>query len=170
MNIVGVDFESIADGVGVRVVVFVAGCKHNCAGCHNPDSHSFTAGKPFTEDIQKEIIEYVRQTPYISGITMSGGDPVFSIDDTISFLDMVADELPDIDVWLYTGFTFEELYGEIDRGRKLLSLVDVLVDGKFDITKRSVNLPYRGSSNQRIIDVYESCKAEKAILVKEFEG
>lgn len=86
MNISGINFESIVDGEGVRVVVFVSGCAHDCKGCHNPASHSFTAGQPFTKELQEEIISYIQKTPFISGITMSGGDPMYSAIEVAKFL------------------------------------------------------------------------------------
>ena len=152
MNVAGINFESIADGVGVRVVVFVSGCKHNCKGCHNPTSHSFTVGRPFTAELQDEIIDYIHKTPFISGITLSGGDPMYSAADLIPFIQRVRKDIPNISVWIYSGFTYEEILSDVDM-LALLKLCDVLVDGMFILEKRDITLAYKGSTNQRLIDV-----------------
>ena len=86
MNVAGINFESVADGEGVRVVIYVSGCLHNCKGCHNPTSHSFTVGQPFTEQLQNEIIAYINKTPFISGLTLSGGDPMYSASKITPFI------------------------------------------------------------------------------------
>lgn len=155
VNIVGIDFESIVDGEGVRVVVFFSGCKHNCKGCHNPASHSFTAGRPFTDELQHQIIEYIKVTPYISGVTLSGGDPMFSPVDVLRFVELLRSEIPRINIWIYTGFVFYQILDDRDRST-LLSNCDVLVDGKFIMEQRDTTLLYRGSRNQRIIDIQKS--------------
>ena len=155
VNIIGIDFESIVDGDGVRVVIFFSGCKHNCKGCHNPLSHNFDAGRPFTEDIQKRIIDYIRNTPYISGVTLSGGDPMYSAVEVAAFVKTLRRAVPTKSVWVYSGFAYEEIlrYPEMAR---LLSLCDVLVDGCFVLEMRDTTLSYRGSRNQRVIDVVKS--------------
>ena len=163
MNISGIDFESIVDGVGVRVVVFVSGCMHDCTGCHNPASHSFSAGRPFTKELQDEIIDYIKSTPFISGITMSGGDPMYSAAEIAEFIVRVKTEVPDISVWIYSGFEYEEIKTDDDMAH-LLSLCDVLVDGEFVLEQRDTTLPYRGSRNQRVIDVKKSNEGGKVVL------
>ena len=163
MNISGIDFESIVDGVGVRVVVFVSGCMHDCTGCHNPASHSFSAGRPFTKELQDEIIDYIKSTPFISGITMSGGDPMYSAAEIAEFVVRLKTEVPDISVWIYSGFEYEEIKTDDDMTH-LLSLCDVLVDGEFVLEQRDTTLPYRGSRNQRVIDVKKSNESGKVVL------
>ncbi len=158
MNIAGINFESIADGEGVRVVVFTSGCLHNCKGCHNPTSHSFTAGREFTAEIQDEIIDYIRKTPFISGITLSGGDPMYSAAELTPFVLRVKNEAPNISIWIYSGFTYEEIVSD-NNMLELLKICDVLVDGMFVLERRDITLPYRGSTNQRLIDI-------KASLIK----
>lgn len=166
MNIAGINFESVVDGDGVRVVVFVSGCLHNCKGCHNPASHSFTAGQPFTDELQDEIISYIQKTPFVSGLTLSGGDPMYSAAEITPFVERLKSELKTISIWIYSGFTYEEIFKDTDMFR-LLKLCDVLVDGEFILEQRDITLFYKGSRNQRIIDIQKSIK-EKQIITKEF--
>ena len=162
-NVVGINFESVVDGDGVRVVVFFAGCKHHCKGCHNPESHRFDIGRPFSDEIQTQIIEYIRETPYIDGVTLSGGDPMYSAKDIYSFVKRLREEIPDTTIWVYSGFTFEEIM-QSDTMRRLLLLCDVLVDGPFVIEQRDITLNYRGSRNQRIIDVTKTVVSGEVVL------
>lgn len=162
-NVVGINFESIVDGDGVRVVVFFAGCHHHCKGCHNPESHRFDVGRPFNEEIQAQIIDYIRETPYIDGVTLSGGDPMYSAADIYAFVKRLREETPYTSVWLYSGFTFEEIMNDSSM-KKLLLLCDVLVDGPFIIEQRDITLNYRGSRNQRIIDVQKTVESGKVTL------
>ena len=162
MNISGVNFESIVDGEGVRVVIYASGCLHNCKGCHNPSSHSFTAGQPFTEQMQNDIIQYIHNTPFISGITLSGGDPMFNTVEITPFVSHLRQDNKDVTVWIYSGFLFEEIL-ENSEMSELLRLCDVLVDGKFVLEQRDVTLSYKGSANQRIIDIQKSLTSGAAI-------
>lgn len=162
-NIVGINFESIVDGDGVRVVIFFSGCNHNCKGCHNPESHDFTAGKPFGAELQKQIAEYIKETPFVSGVTLSGGDPMYSASSIIPFLKALKQLSPASTVWVYSGFTYEEIISDPSM-RELLTLCDVLVDGPFILDQRDVTLSYRGSRNQRIIDVEKTQKAGCVVL------
>lgn len=155
VNISGIDFESIVDGDGVRVVIFFSGCKHECPGCHNPDTHSFECGHPFTEELQTEIIDYLKQSRYTSGVTLSGGDPMYSSRDILPFVIRLRRELPKATVWVYSGFTYEEIIADDDMFA-LLKECDVLVDGRFILSRRNTTLKFRGSDNQRIIDVQKS--------------
>jgi anaerobic ribonucleoside-triphosphate reductase activating protein len=163
----GISYESLVDGLGVRTTVFFSGCKWNCEGCHNKDTHSFTYGKLFTKDIQNEIITYLKSAKFISGLTLSGGDPMFSAKEVSEFVKEIKRELPDINIWCYTGFKFEDIIKLNDDKFELLKLVDVLVDGKFELDKRDITLKYRGSSNQRILDVQSSLKNNETILYLE---
>ena len=166
MNVAGINFESVVDGEGVRVVVFVSGCLHNCKGCHNPASHSFTAGQPFTQELQDEIIAYIQKTPFISGLTLSGGDPMYSAKEITPFIERLRKDVKDISVWIYSGFRFEEI---LENGEMfdLLKLCDVLVDGEFVLEQRDITLSYKGSRNQRIIDIPKSLSDQKISI---FEG
>ena len=163
MNISGINFESIVDGEGVRVVVFVSGCCHDCKGCHNPASHSFTAGQDFSDELQNEIIDYIKKTPFVSGITMSGGDPMYSAIEVTEFLKLLKEEIPDVSVWLYSGFTYEEILQDVYMTNALL-LCEVLVDGEFVLEQRDMTLCYRGSKNQRVIDVKKSLEQKEVVL------
>ena len=163
MNVAGINFESVADGEGVRVVIYVSGCLHRCKGCHNPASHSFTAGQPFTKQLQQEIITYISHTPFISGITLSGGDPMYSADEITPFVRALRQANKNITVWVYTGFGYEEIL----KNHEMLGLLrecDVLVDGRFILEQRDMTLSYKGSRNQRIIDVQRSLCCGNIVL------
>ncbi len=162
-NIIGINFESIVDGDGVRVVVFFSGCNHKCKGCHNPTSHDFVAGRAFDDEIQSRIIEYIKETPFIAGVTLSGGDPMYSADDVIPFIQKLKSTVPNATVWVYSGFTYEELCTD-DAMRNLLDLCDVLVDGPFILEQRDITLNYRGSKNQRIVDIQHSRSSGKIVF------
>ena len=166
MNVSGINFESIADGEGVRVVVFISGCLHNCKGCHNPASHSFTAGQPFTSDLQDKIVAYIKNTPFISGLTLSGGDPMYSAEELIPFVQKLRSEVDGVTVWIYSGFLYEEIK-QNEEMSELLKQCDVLVDGEFVLEQRDITLAYKGSQNQRIIDVQKSLSLQKVIM---YEG
>ena len=105
MNIAGFDYESVKDGEGVRTVIYVSGCSHNCRGCHNPETHNMNYGVPFTEELQEEIIENIVKRPYISGITWSGGDPLNenNLDDVLKLTEKIR-VLSDKTIWLYSGY------------------------------------------------------------------
>lgn len=163
--------ESLVNGPGMRRVYFSQGCTHNCSGCFNLETHDFEGGKLY--DVAK-LAEDVINNPIIKGITFSGGDP-FQQALPFYYLGRIIKRFrPDIDIWAYTGFTFEYLLSykpadelEINK-RELLSIVDTLVDGRFDIFKKDENLKFRGSSNQRIIDVKESIFTGKIVERTEF--
>ena len=149
MYLSGVDYESLADGDGVRVVLFVSGCKHNCKGCHSPDTHDFKYGTEVTPDVIEDINQEInKRLPFLSGITLSGGDPMYSAKECIDLLDKLI--VPKENVWVFSGFTYEEINQNPDMV-KLLERCNVLVDGPFIEEQRDVSLKFRGSSNQRII-------------------
>ena len=162
-RVMGINFESLVDGDGVRVTVFFSGCKHHCSGCHNPASHDFGNGRPFTEQLQTDIIKYIQKTPFIDGITLSGGDPMYSAMAITPFVRRVRMELPTTTIWIYSGFTFEEICADPVM-YELISLCDILVDGEFDMDKRGLNLRYKGSVNQRTIDIQKSLSSGRLIL------
>ncbi len=166
MNISGINFESVVDGEGVRIVVFVSGCLHNCKGCHNPTSHSFEAGRPFTEELQDEIIDYINKTPFISGATISGGDPMYSAKAVAAFVRRLKTEVKDISLWIYSGFRYENILQNSEM-LDLLKLCDVLVDGEFILEQRDMTLSYKGSRNQRIIDIQKSLTQNEIVLWEE---
>ena len=163
INLMGIDYESIVDGDGVRTVLFFAGCAHNCKGCHNPESHNFAAGNEFDKTVQEEIFSHIENAPYISGITLSGGDCFFNPEPVIDFVEKFKEKFPEKTVWAYTGFVLEEGLLNENR-RKLFELCDVLVDGRFEKELKGFNLKFKGSTNQRVIDVKESIKTGKVVL------
>lgn len=147
IRIAGIEEESIVDGPGIRMVIFTQGCKHNCMGCHNPETHSFDGG--YLIDIN-HIINMVKENPLLDGITISGGDP-FEQSYECSILAKKVKDLG-LNIVTYTGYTFEEIL-KTEKYRDLLLQTDILIDGKFDISKKSMMIPFIGSTNQRIIDV-----------------
>lgn len=154
----------LVNGEGVRCVLWVSGCIHQCKGCFNEQTWSIKSGVEFDEKAESEIFEAL-SNPYCSGLTLSGGDPFHpnNYGELTRLCEEVKILFPDKNIWVYSGFTFEYLIQ--DEGRfELLKLCDVLVDGKFEINKFDKKLNYRGSSNQRIIDVKESLKQNKVIL------
>lgn len=155
MNVCGYLPESINEGAGLRAVLFVSGCRHACEGCFNAASWDFEAGEPFTEAMSMRILQEVLDNPLLDGLTLCGGDPFFSPEECSAFLHSFRKLCPGKNVWAYTGFTFEALMRQPKR-RELAWLCDVIVDGKFQMELRDVSLPFRGSSNQRLIDVAAS--------------
>lgn len=157
IRISGITPESIVDGEGIRYVIFTQGCPHHCVGCHNPQTHSFDGGKlVLIEDILDDIS---KRKKWIDGITISGGEP-FCQADQCSIIAERAQELG-LTVWCYTGYLFESLYKQ---GAELLKHIDVLVDGPFVQDERSLDLNFRGSRNQRVIDIPKSLKEGIAFL------
>lgn len=163
INVTGIDYESIIDGDGIRTVIFFAGCLHDCKGCHNPQTHDFQAGEKFTEDTQESIFSYMEHAPYISGITLSGGDCFFNPLPVIDFIIKFKKRFPEKTIWAYTGFDLEEIL-LCDERKKLFELCDILVDGRFIEEQKGFNLKFKGSSNQRIIDVKQTIKSKKIVL------
>lgn len=164
MNIAEIKYCDIANGKGVRTSVFVSGCRHCCPNCFNQIAWDFNYGKRYDKDIENEIIESL--TPdYITGITILGGEPfeVENQQDLIKLLQKVKEKHPSKNVWIYTGFTYEELLSNSrasgENAMKLLSLVDVLVDGRFIESLKNISLAFKGSENQRIIDVKKTLKS-----------
>lgn len=152
----------IIDGEGVRVTLFVSGCSHKCKGCHNPESWNSDFGKEYNQDVENQLINLLNK-PYIDGITLSGGDPLY-IDNRETILNLckrIKKELPNKSIWLYTGFDFEDI-----ETLELLNYVDVLIDGKFKLDLLDTTLAFKGSSNQRVIDVKKSLKENKVVLYK----
>lgn len=153
MNYLAITENDTSNGEGIRTVLWVAGCEHNCPGCHNPESHDFNAGEEFTEEILDDLLTKCDHN-YISGLTISGGDPLNIKNAPVIMLvcHLFKERFPDKTIWIYTGFTIEELLVCSQfRYSDLLKYVDVLVDGPFIRSLYSHNLEYRGSSNQRIL-------------------
>ena len=151
MNYAKIKKVDIANGPGVRVSLFVSGCRNHCKGCFNPETWDFDYGRPFTRETEDEIIEALRPS-WIQGLSILGGEPTEEENAAvlIPFLKRVRAVLPDKDIWLYSGYTYEAL-----RDKEILSLADVLVDGPFLLEQKDAGLAFRGSRNQRIIDLKE---------------
>lgn len=143
-----------ANGVGMRCTLFVAGCEMACIGCHNRESWKLTAGQSYTKDFEDQIIEDLK-SPYVEGFSCSGGNPTHPKNyKTVMNLCKRVKEETGKTVWLWTGMTIEELQADEERS-KMLAYIDVLVDGKFEIGKKEAGLQWKGSSNQRVIDIKE---------------
>lgn len=161
-----IQIDSVVDGEGIRAVIWTQGCPHNCLGCHNPGTHDFKGG--YLEDIEtlkKEIDSLEGQ----DGITFSGGDPLMQIDACLELAKH--SKKRGLNVWCYTGFTFEQLLIMSKTNNalaELLNNIDVLVDGKFDLAKKSFEAPFRGSTNQRVLDCKESIKQQMPIEIEEY--
>ncbi|OPX85509.1 MAG: Pyruvate formate-lyase 1-activating enzyme [Pelotomaculum sp. PtaB.Bin104] len=161
VRVAGIVKESIVDGPGIRYVVFAQGCRHNCPGCHNPETHSFQGG--YLIDIST-IIQQIKGNPLLDGVTFSGGEP---FEQALAFGEL-AEQVKNLGyhVMSYTGYTYEHLLKNKDTRKgwaKLLSLTDHLVDGKFELAKKSMRLKFRGSHNQRIIDIGQSMILKKIV-------
>ncbi len=156
----------VANGPGVRVSIFVSGCHHHCEGCFNSEAWDFNYGNDFTEDTIQEIIEAMNHD-YITGLSLLGGEPFELINQKglLPLLKKVKEVYPDKTIWAYSGFLYDELK-EMDypETKEILSLIDVLVDGKFVESLKDPNLYFRGSSNQRVIDMKKTLKSKKIVL------
>jgi len=139
--------DSIVDGPGLRYVVFTQGCPHHCGGCHNPETHNPQGGREVTVE---ELIADMRRNPLLDGLTLSGGEPFLQIEDCAKLAKAAHES--GLNVWCYTGWTLEELR-EMPETDTLLKEIDILVDGAYIDAERSYNLPWRGSANQRVIDL-----------------
>lgn len=149
MRIHSISYPDINNGLGCRVTIWVAGCSHHCKGCQNRETWPFKSGRPFSSDDKEKLFDILSRD-YIKGITFSGGDPLDSLDDTVSLMAEVKKRLPKKDIWLYTGYTLSEI--ENSDKRKALEYTDVLVDGEFILAQRDITLEFRGSSNQVIYE------------------
>ena len=170
MNYSLIKGRDIADGPGIRVSLFVSGCRHHCKGCFNAETWSFTAGKPYTEAVQESILKGMEK-PYILGLTLLGGEPFEPENQphVLALCRKVRERFPGKTIWCYSGYTLETdmLAGKLgprDVTMELLSLLDVLVDGEFHEAEKNPQLRFRGSGNQRIIDVKETLKTGSTVL------
>lgn len=154
MNIIGVNYESFCNGQGIRTILFVAGCTKRCKGCQNPTSHDFNTGVKLNKELLNDIFNNIAERPYVQGITLSGGDPLEALNkqDTMYVIESFKQTFPHKDVWIYTGEMWEDIKKDFTE-EWLLKYVDVIVDGRFDISKRTTKSAFKGSTNQRIIDI-----------------
>ena len=160
-----IDYKAFnfVDGEGVRNSLYVSGCMFHCKGCYNAATWSFKAGIPYTKELEEQIMRDLAQ-PYVQGLTLLGGEPFLNTGILIPLVKRIHEELPEKDIWSWTGYTWEELMLETPDKLELLHLVDILVDGRFDISKKNLMLQFRGSSNQRIIDVKKSLDQGKVVI------
>lgn len=162
IRIAGIVNESIVDGPGIRMVLFAQGCKHKCPGCHNPETHSFDGGRIVKIDW---VVEQAKKNPLLDGITFSGGEP-FEQAEAFAVLAVKAKQLG-LGIMTYTGYTLEQLNENTDKKEewtKLLENTDLLVDGRFNQQKKNSLLKFKGSENQRIIDVKKSTFSKDIVL------
>ena len=203
MNYLKIDKEDVCNGEGLRVVLWLSGCSHKCKGCQNPQTWNANSGIPFDESAKEELFKELDKD-YISGLTLSGGDPLFEsnldgvlelvaevnkqynstqyiVDDdknNHNILNANANKIrlssPEKSIWIYSGYTWEEIrkgnmedglkYGEWTKRAKIITECDVLVDGRYIDSKRDISLAYRGSSNQRLIDIKQSLQKGEIVL------
>ncbi|WP_461536244.1 anaerobic ribonucleoside-triphosphate reductase-activating protein [Spongorhabdus nitratireducens] len=145
----------VVNGVGTRCTLFVSGCEHFCAGCHNSSTWDPSKGHPYTEETEEQIIRDLGDTRVVrDGLSLSGGDPLFpnNLDSVLKLVKRVKTTYPDKDIWLWTGYTLE---GLSDKQQQVVEFVDTLIDGKYEADKRDLTLAWRGSSNQRLINLTE---------------
>ena len=162
----------IANGIGVRVTLFVSGCTHHCPGCFQPETWDFSYGNPFTKETEDKIIASL-ENPFISGLSLLGGEPMEPQNQKalLPFLKRVKELFPNKNIWCYTGYTLKTPYSidtqaNIEETPEFLSLIDVLVDGKFIEAEYDISLKFRGSKNQRLIDMNKT-RAENKIICLE---
>lgn len=173
MNYCGIKKCDIANGIGVRVTLFVSGCTHHCKGCFQPETWDFSYGETFTPEVEEEVTAALAPG-YIHGLTLLGGEPFEPENQRVlvKFLKKVREKYPNKNIWCYTGYLFDEELLKPSRARcevtdEMLSMIDVLVDGEFEIDKKNISLQFCGSENQRIIDVKKSLTENRIILWRE---
>ena len=159
LKLAGIAEDSIVDGPGIRTAFYVQGCPHHCPGCHNPETWDFSGG---TEMEEETLLKIVKSNPLCRGVPFSGGEPFTQAEGLAKLAELLKEN--GYEVASYTGFTFEQLYENgTEAQKRLLSLIDVLVDGPFLMAEKSLELNFRGSRNQRVLNVPQSLKAGKAI-------
>lgn len=166
MNYHKIEKTSIANGEGIRVVLWVSGCSLHCRGCHNPETWSFCSGRLFDDEAKRELFEALDK-PYIQGITLSGGHPFEEHNRSTIYclVKEIKEKFPNKDIWIYTGYTWEDIFEKDIRGiQRILYWTDVLVDGKYIDELKDLTLRFCGSKNQRLIDVQKTLKENKIVL------
>lgn len=177
MNYAAIKKHDVANGPGVRISLFVSGCTHHCPDCFNQETWDFNYGKPFDSDVMNEILEALEPS-FIRGLTLLGGEPFEykNQQGVLPLLKEIKQRYPNKDIWCFSGYLFDkeildDMVNKWPETQEMLSYIDVLVDGEFEKDKKDLTLRFRGSSNQRIIRVQESLKANKVVLwddTKEF--
>ena len=154
---------NFVDGEGVRNSLYVSGCPFHCEGCYNAATWNFRFGIPYTKELEDRIMSDMALS-YVQGLTLLGGEPFLNTGTVLPLVKRIRRELPDKDIWSWTGYTWDELMLETPDKLELLDNIDILVDGRFDLSKKNLLLQFRGSSNQRIIDVPKSLKAGHVVI------
>lgn len=174
MNYATIKPVDIANGPGVRVSLFVSGCTHRCKGCFNEEAWDFQFGKPFTEEVQKQLLSSLDHD-YIEGLTLLGGEPMepSNQESLLPFIKAVREHLLGKTIWCFTGYDFEkDILGKMMKTsavtRELIPLFDVMVDGKFVAEKKNLSLKFRGSENQRVLNVKKSLEEGRGVWMEEF--
>lgn len=166
LRIAGFSKESIVDGDGYRYTIFVQGCNHKCLGCQNPETWDFNGGEVYDNAKIEKILDEISEDPILDGVTLSGGDPFYQADACVELINKIKERRPELDIWAYTGFTWDEII----KDEKLLNLAkhcDVVVDGPFILAKRSLEALFRGSTNQRLIDVKRTLETGKVVIFEQ---
>lgn len=154
-NYCGFIEESINEGYGLRSVIFISGCKHHCPNCHSQHTWDFNTGIELDKEQQDNLILKMKNNPLLNGLTICGGDPFYSCKDVTEFIKNVRLNIPNFDIWIYSGFTYEEILYDPNM-KELLDECDVLIDGPFKEEEKDLTLKFKGSKNQRIIDIKKS--------------
>jgi anaerobic ribonucleoside-triphosphate reductase activating protein len=169
IRLAGIEYDSLVNGEGTRTVIFAQGCRHHCPGCFNPETHDFNGGELFEVE---EIFNKVKDDPFLEGVTFSGGDPLEQAEAFSELATMIKDNKPELNIWCWTGYTIEQILEQKihEPGmKKLLEKIDVLVDGRFEQSLFVDGLKFRGSKNQRIIDINRTRELNyKEIIVMEY--
>ena len=171
MNYGQIYFNDVANGIGCRTALFVSGCTHHCKGCFNEVTWDFNYGNPFTNEVEDEIVESLKPSD-IEGLTVLGGEPMEVVNQKVvnPFIKRVKEEFPGKSIWIYSGYTWEELNDEnnsrchSEDTMEILKNIDVLVDGEFVLAQKDISLRFRGSANQRVIDVPKTLESGEIVL------
>lgn len=164
-----IKYFDVANGPGIRTTLFVSGCRHHCKGCFNPETWNFSYGKEFNKEVENQILDSLK-FEYVKGLTLLGGEPMEkeNQEGLYHLIKRVHETYPNKSIWCFTGYLFEDL---LKRGKQhfehtdeILKCLDVIVDGEFQIENKDLRLMFKGSSNQRTIDVQESLKQNKIVL------
>ena len=168
MNVIKIEKNNLINGAGCRVVLWTAGCCHNCKGCHNPETHDNSVGEKFNTEHKEQLFEQLADDN-IDGITLTGGDPLmlYNHKDLLPLLKEIRTKFPDKTIWAWTGFTWENI-----KDSEIIRYIDVLIDGRFieELKPKRKNLRYRGSLNQRVIDVQKSLADNSLVYWEDFDG
>lgn len=176
MNYSAIKRLDVANGTGIRVSLFVSGCPHHCRECFNPETWDEAGGEPFTREVEDKILKFL-EPDHVAGLTLLGGEPMTPDHQQVllPFLERVKERFPEKTIWVYTGYRLDDeilgkMYPKYEFTRKILNLFDIMVDGRFVIEKKNIRLRFRGSENQRIIDVKKTIETGQIITDNELMG